>query len=93
MGDLARAFEEKQLLKIERRKRRQQERDRHVRRVFERHGERYGAPRIQRELAAEGLHANEKTIAAILGRQGLKAKAARKLKATKENRKWALRQR
>ena len=60
----------------------QQGLDSHVKSVFDTHKGRYGAPRIQRELSATGVHHNEKTIAASLTRQGLRAKAAKRFKAT-----------
>ena len=60
----------------------QQGLDSQVRSVFDTHKGRYGAPRVQRELSATGVHRNEKTIAASLRRQGLRAKAAKRFKAT-----------
>jgi transposase InsO family protein len=47
---------------------------------------RYGAPRLTRELQQEGLSCNLKTVADSLRRQGLRAKAARKFKATTNSR-------
>ena len=43
---------------------------------------RYGAPRLTADLMAAGTPANRKTVAASLNRQGFRAKAARKFKAT-----------
>lgn len=43
---------------------------------------RCGAPRLSHDLAAEGSPCNRKTVASSLRRQGLRAKAARKFKAT-----------
>lgn len=60
--------------------------DDRVRTVFERHKARYGAPRLTDELAAQGLRYNEKTVAASLQRQGLRAKAAKRFKATTHSR-------
>ena len=60
----------------------QQGLDDQVRSIFDAHKGRYGAPRVQRELSAIGRHHNEKTIAASLRRQGLRAKAAKRFKAT-----------
>ena len=60
--------------------------DRQVKGVFERCKGRYGAPRITAELAARGLRRDPKTVAASLRRQGLRAKAARKFKATTDSR-------
>lgn len=51
--------------------------------MFDQHKQRYGARRLQRQMAQEdGTHYNLKTVAASLQRQGLVAKAARKFKAT-----------
>ncbi|WP_444896961.1 IS3 family transposase [Microbulbifer sp. SSSA005] len=44
--------------------------------------ERSGAPRLTRELASEGSKYNQKTVAASMRRQGLRAKAAKRYKAT-----------
>lgn len=44
--------------------------------------ERSGAPRLREELASQGKVYNRKTIAASMRRQGLRAKAAKKYKAT-----------
>lgn len=60
----------------------QQELDERVKSVFEAHKGRYGAPRVQRELSELGVHRNEKTIAASLKRLRLRAKAAKRFKAT-----------
>lgn len=47
---------------------------------------RYGAPRLTRELKQAGFPCNLKTVADSLRRQGLRAKAARKFKATTNSR-------
>lgn len=47
---------------------------------------RYGAPRLTREVKQEGLSCNLKTVADSLRRQGLRARAARKFKATTNSR-------
>lgn len=47
---------------------------------------RNGAPRITRDLADEGHRHDPKTIATSLARQGLRAKAARRFKATTNSR-------
>ena len=47
---------------------------------------RSGAPRLTLDLRDEGLPINRKTVAASLDRQGLRAKAARKYKATTNSR-------
>lgn len=44
--------------------------------------QRYGAPRLTQELREAGYGWNRKTVAVSLQRQGLRAKAARKFKAT-----------
>lgn len=46
---------------------------------------RYGALRLVKKLADTGQHYNRKTIANRLRRQGLRAKAARKFKATTQS--------
>jgi putative transposase len=57
--------------------------DNRVKVLFEKHKQRYGAQRLQRQIEHEdGTHHNLKTVAASLQRQGLVAKAARKFKAT-----------
>ena len=53
-----------------------------VRRAFEERRGRSGAPRITFDLRDSGCHADRKTVAASMRRQGLRAKAARKFKAT-----------
>jgi putative transposase len=53
-----------------------------VKSVFEEHKARYGAPRVTTELRDQGHHCNEKTVASSLRRQELKARAARRFKAT-----------
>ncbi len=47
---------------------------------------RYGSPRVTRDLAAAGHSWDRKTVAASMARQGLRAKAARKFKATTNSR-------
>lgn len=56
--------------------------DERVKAVFDAHKGRYGAPRITRELSELGHGYDEKTVAASLRRQGLRARAARRFKAT-----------
>ena len=56
--------------------------DKKVKALFFKKKERYGAPRLQKELAKSGDHFDEKTIAKSMQRQGLVAKAGRKFKAT-----------
>jgi putative transposase len=56
-----------------------------IRRVFAQFRGRYGAPRVQRELAREGLDASRKRIARLMREAGLKAKGRRKYKATTDS--------
>ena len=56
--------------------------DRLVRAAFEHVKSRYGAPRITRHLNDNGHGCDEKTVASSLRRQGLRAKAAKRFKAT-----------
>ncbi len=60
----------------------QQSLDKHVALAFQAEKSRCGAIRLVRSLSKQGLHYNRKTVAASLKRQGLRAKAARKFKAT-----------
>jgi transposase InsO family protein len=60
----------------------QVETDRLVKGLFEKHKRRYGAPRIAKVLNKTGIPINRKTVAESMRRQGLRAKAARKFKAT-----------
>ena len=53
-----------------------------VKKVFEAKKSRSGSPRLTRDLADDGQHYDRKTVAASLRRQGLRAKAAKKFKAT-----------
>lgn len=46
--------------------------DTQVRRVHTNSDDVYGAPRVTAQLAREGVHVNEKTVAASMRRQGLK---------------------
>lgn len=56
--------------------------DERVKVVFEAHKGRYGAPRVAAELREPGHGYDEKTVASSLRRQGLRARAARRFKAT-----------
>lgn len=60
----------------------QAETDRLVKGLFDKHKRRYGAPRIAKVLNRTGIQINRKTVAESMKRQGLRAKAARKFKAT-----------
>jgi len=53
-----------------------------VRRVFEEHKGRAGAPRIAKQLRAEGQRVGKHRVARVMQIEGLRAKAARKYKAT-----------
>ena len=64
------------------RKQRQEQLDQQVAEAFEASKKRSGAPRLSLDLRAQGQQYNRKTVAASLKRQGLRAKAARKFKAT-----------
>ena len=55
--------------------------DERVRKVFETHRGRYGAPRVTAELHGDGHGYDEKTVAGSLRRQSLRARGARKFKA------------
>jgi len=69
-------------------KRRQQqaERDKRVAQAFEARKGRSGAPRLCHDLRDAGMNCNRKTVATCLRRQGLRARAARKFKATTNSR-------
>lgn len=56
--------------------------DHHVAEAFTARKGRCGAPTLSRDLREQGAAYNRKTVAASLSRQGLRAKAARKFKAT-----------
>lgn len=59
--------------------------DTRVRELFHRHRGRYGAPRLTEELRELGYPYDEKTVAGSLRRQGLRARAARRFKATTDS--------
>jgi len=42
----------------------------------------YGAPRIQRELAAQGVHCNRKTVAKVMKQAGIRARTVKKFRVT-----------
>ena len=56
--------------------------DEAVKKAFHKSKARYGSPRVAVELADQGLRYDPKTVAASMKRQGLRAKARRKFKAT-----------
>ncbi len=68
------------------RRRQQAVLDQRVAEAFKRRKGRSGAPGLVPDLVHDGLAVNRKTIAASLRRQGLRAKAARKFKATTNSR-------
>ena len=57
-------------------------RDAQIRSLFDTGKGRNGAPRLSQDMADLGLNCNRKTVADSLRRQGLRAKGARKFKAT-----------
>jgi putative transposase len=56
-----------------------------IRSIFARSGGRYGAPRIHGELAKAGVHISRKRVARLMREAGLRAKSARKYKATTDS--------
>lgn len=68
------------------RRRQQASIDKHVAQAFHQRKGRSGAPRLTYELKDAGLSVSRNTVAASLQRQGLRAKAARKYKATTNSR-------
>lgn len=56
--------------------------DQQVAEAFVAHKSRYGSPRLTRDLADQGAVYDKKTVAKSLQRQALRAKAAKKFKAT-----------
>lgn len=61
-------------------------RDLAIAELFGKRKERYGSPRIARDLRQVGWACNNKTVARSMRRQGLVAKAGRKFKATTNSR-------
>jgi transposase InsO family protein len=59
--------------------------DEAIRRVFEAHQGRYGAPRVARELGEEGWPISRAWVAKRMRALGLKARAAKKYKATTQS--------
>ena len=53
-----------------------------VKRLFEAHGGKYGAPRITDDLRDEGWRVSENTVTALMREQGLAARAKKKRKST-----------
>lgn len=59
--------------------------DEAIRRQFETHKGRYGSPRVMEELAAEGWRVSRSRVAKRMRVLGLKARAAKKYKATTQS--------
>lgn len=53
-----------------------------IRTEYKKFDERYGSPRIHRELRAQGCKCGERLVAAIMRSEGLRARGARKFRAT-----------
>lgn len=64
------------------RRQRRDQLDRQVAQAFALRKGRSGSPGLTRDLADQGLYYDPKTVAASMSRQGLRAKAAKKFKAT-----------
>jgi transposase InsO family protein len=60
-------------------------RDAKVVELFEARKRRYGAPRLAKELQAEGMPMNRKTVAERMRRLGLRARAARRFRCTTDS--------
>ena len=56
-----------------------------IRELFVQSRSRYGAPRIHGKLAKRGIHVSRKRVARLMRAAGLKAKSARKYKATTDS--------
>ena len=63
----------------------QAKRDAKVVELFEAKKRRYGSPRLTKELEAEGLTVDRKTVAESMRRQGLRAKAAKRFRRTTDS--------
>ena len=57
----------------------------HIAAAFERNKGRYGSPRIQRELAAEGFAVSRKRVARLMTELGLVSRRKRRFKATTDS--------
>jgi putative transposase len=53
-----------------------------IRQLFAQHHGKYGSPRITDDLREDGWRVSEKTVAAIMREQGLRARAAKRRKST-----------
>jgi transposase InsO family protein len=56
-----------------------------IQRLFDAHRGRYGAPRITLDLQAEGWHVSRRRVARRMRAMGLRARAARRFKATTQS--------
>ena len=56
-----------------------------IRRIFEASRRTYGSPRVHRELRAEGILVNRKTVAAIMRSEGLVARPKRRFQAATDS--------
>ncbi|WP_089166987.1 IS3 family transposase [Azotobacter chroococcum] len=72
--------------KLSKRRQQQTQLDRLVAQAYHKRKGRSGAPRLCLDLKASGLPCNRKTVTASMRRQGLRARAARKFKATTNSR-------
>lgn len=72
--------------KLSKRRQQQTQLDRLVAQAYHKRKGRSGAPRLCLDLKASGRPCNRKTVAASMRRQGLRARAARKFKATTNSR-------
>ncbi len=59
--------------------------DRHIHKLFERHRQRYGSPRITDDLHDEGIECSENRVARRMRAQGLCAVQAKKFKVTTDS--------
>ena len=59
--------------------------DADIQRLFDEHRGRYGAPRITLDLQADGWHVSRRRVAKRMPAMGLRARAARRFKATTQS--------
>jgi hypothetical protein len=59
--------------------------DADIQRLFDEHRGRYGEPRITLDLQAEGWHVSRRQVAKRMPAMGLRARAARRFKATTQS--------
>lgn len=71
-GESKKAKEDKELLSI-------------IKKIFEKHQERYGAPRIAKDLKENGIRCGRHRTARIMRENGLKAKVKKKFKVTTDS--------